>query len=643
MFRILFCLPLILSSGAALGATEPQAPWWSSVWAHRQTVETEGAWCRLPYDRSLIKGRFVDPSAVKTLPHWGQSIELYDARPIAVDPKVHYGFPRLIRAGDGRLLLFYRVGKSHASDPATIAVRQSRDDGANWSEERIIHRDPDGYSAHNPVAVTAADGRVLLFVSSYNFRDRRKLPMYWSHSDDHGETWAPFSRFDTDPSRSTYYMTDIERTEVGLFGMSAGFAPDARTQCHNLFWFSPDGRDWKLRSMQTRPEENRGDEVDIFHTEGDRFMVFHRDRRQQTTWRVRTEDAGRTWSEREDLGNQVEILQRPFITRLTESQVLLSGRDRKRALVVVYVSRNGGATFGERHVIDSYSADGAYTSAVRLNDRQALLVYYGDRPESRGKPDLRQVTLTVQDKPTHLCFQAATNGPTHYYSNPLPNSLTEDRSFAWLRPEGDWGTAKLMPDRIMQRNIPLLMERTWTGSYPPQASPDSITPYWTVTKSGDANTKREPDRILRIYDRGRGGGEMAHLGRDWELTPNRRAEIEVRLRVISCSAPGGCMLRIADGLHEEAFTFYPDRIAANRSGQSAAMDLSSEFVTLKIEIGDDSYKVSAGDKVLLDGRGKFTAPAHGGRRVIHFGSGSSGGQGEALWQTVTYRVIERRE
>ncbi|MFT4689575.1 MAG: hypothetical protein ACI9OD_001783 [Limisphaerales bacterium] len=642
MLRILFSLSLILSGGVALGAPDSPAPWWSSTWALRQTVETEGAWGRLPYDRSLNKGRFVDPSALETRPHWGQSMELHDAKPIAIDPQIHYGFPRLIRAKDDRLLLFYRVGTSHASDPSTIAMRHSSDDGTEWSKERIIHSDPDGYSAHNPVAITAADGRVLLFVSSYNFKDRRKLPMYWSHSDDHGETWAPFTKFDTDPSRSTYYMTDLERTEAGLFGMSAGFAPDARSQCHNLFWFSPDGRDWELRSAQTQPAENRGDEVDIFHTGGDRFMVFHRDRRQQTTWRVRTEDAGKTWTEREDLGSQVEILQRPFLTRLTKDLILLSGRDRKRALVVVYVSRNGGATFGERHVIDSYSADGAYTSAVRLNDRQALLVYYGDRPESRGKPDIRQVTLTVQDKPTHLCFQAATNGPTHYYSNPLLNSLTEDRSFAWLRPEGDWRTAKLQPDRIMQRNIPLLKERIWTGSFPSQKNPEAITPYWTVTKSGDANTKREADRILRIYDHGSGGGELAHLGRDWELTSNRRAEIEVRLRVISCSAPGGCMLRIADGTHEEAFTFFPDRIAANRAGQSAAIDLASEFVTLQIKVGGDGYTVSAGDRLLLDGRGRFTAPAHGSRRVIHFGSGSSAGQGEALWQTVSYRVIERR-
>ena len=94
----------------------------------------------------------------------------------------------------------------------------------------------------------------------------------------------------------------------GLYGMSAGFAPDALTQAHNLFWFSRDGRDWELRSVQTRPEENRGDEVDLFQTSPGAITVLHRDRRHKTAWRYRSGDAGRTWSKAEDIGDQVEIL-----------------------------------------------------------------------------------------------------------------------------------------------------------------------------------------------------------------------------------------------------------------------------------------------------------------------------------------------
>lgn len=637
----LLILSAVLTTTTLLA--EVPSPWWAEGWTHRRTVATEGEWCRLPHDAALAAGRFVDPAAAESLPHWAQSVELSDARVVAADPRVHYGFPRMVRAADGRLLLFYRVGTSHASDPASIAMRTSRDDGGSWSEQRIIHRDPDGFCAHNPVAAVAADGRVILFVSSYDFEDRRKLPMYWAHSGDHGESWSAFERFDTDPSRSTYYMTDIEVTDAGLFGMSAGFAPDARTQCHNLLWFSPDGREWELRSRQTLPEENRGNEVDVVHDDGDRFLVIHRDRRNETTWRYRTDDAGRTWSEREDIGDQVEILQRPEVTRLSDEVLLLSGRDRKRALVVVYVSRDGGETFGERHVIDAYSADGAYTATARLNEKQALMVYYADRADSRGKPDLHQVTLTVHDAPAHLCFRAAGDGPTHFYSGAGRAGGTEDRTFAWLQPPGGWKGATMGADAAARGDIPLLEERTWTGSYPPANDPDAVFPDWSIVKGGDANTRRGADRVIRIYDHGSGGGEMAYLRRDWELTPRRRAEIEVRLKVIDCTAPGGCMLRVADGRHEEVFTFYPDRIATNRSGLSAPVDLAGDFTTLHIAIGGEDFSVRQGDTVLLDGAGKLAAPAAGGRREIHFGSGSSSARGEALWEKVSYRVIEKRE
>ena len=258
----------------------------------------------------------------------------------------------------------------------------------------------------------------------------------------------------------------------GLYGMSAGFAPDALTQAHNLFWFSRDGRDWELRSVHTRPEENRGDEVDLFQTSPGAITVLHRDRRHKTAWRYRSGDAGRTWSKAEDIGDQVEILQRPFITRLTPKTLLLSGRDRKRRLVMVYVSR------------------------------------------------------------------------------------------------------------------------------------------------------------------------------DWEFRPGRSAEINLRLKVAACSAPGGCMLRVADGAHEEVFTFFPDRIFTNRSRRMHKIDLASGFVGLVIRVPGHNFRVWAsgdftvrsGERMLIDGQGLFTAPAYQGRHTIDFGSGSSAGTGDAHWKWLRYRI-----
>jgi len=617
-------------------------PWWQADWTHRCTVDTQGEWGRIPYDPIAAKGRFAAQPEACRLPHWAPTVTMTEPRAVAADPEVHYGFPRLVRTADSRLLLFYRVGVSHASDPAAIAMRTSCDDGRTWSDERIIHRDPDDYCAHNPVAVVAPHGRIILFVSSYNWRAGRKLHMYWTHSDDHGGSWAPFTKFDTDASRSTYYMTDVVRTDRGLFGMSTGFAPDARTQAHNLFWHSSDGRDWCLRSVMTQPEDNRGDEVDILPTGPDGFMVLLRDRRRQTTWRVWTTNEGRTWSEPEDIGSQVEILQRPFLTRLTQNTLLLSGRDRKRALIVVYVSRDGGKTFAERHVIDRFYGDGGYTAALPLSESTALLVYYADSPEFRGKPDIRQVTLSVLDEPEHICFRAASKGTTFLYTRPDAVEATEDRTYAWLSPPGGWTAASLSPELEPRGETPLLPPRQWEATYSGTVMPDKAPTPWKIVKQGRAEVSLDDNGALRIVDDGDHSGELVYVSRDWELTPDGNAEVDVCLRVLSCTRPGGSMLRVADGAHEEVFTFFPDRVFTNRSNRSAPVNLASEFVTLRITVGGEDFAVRHGDRVLIDGRGFFAAPAFQGRRAIHFGSGSSAAKGEALWKSLQYRISESR-
>ena len=88
-------------------------------------------------------------------------------------------------------------------------------------------------------------------------------------------------------------------------------------------------------------------------------------------------------------------LQRPFLTRLDPATLLLSGRDRERKLVVAYVSTDNGATFAHGRVEDHYNADGAYTSAVRVSGRRALMTYYSDSGSAKLMPDIKQVFLSL--------------------------------------------------------------------------------------------------------------------------------------------------------------------------------------------------------------------------------------------------------
>jgi hypothetical protein len=211
-----------------------------------------------------------------------------------------------------------------------------------------------------------------------------------------------------------------------------------------------------------------------------------------------------------------------------------------------------------------------------------------------------------------------------------------------MSPPGGWAAATMSADSEPRGNIPLLPPRTWNGSYSGTVMPDEAPTPWKIVRKGPVDLSLDEDGALRILDDGSQSGELVYASRDWEWTPAGTAEIDVCIRVRSCTAPGGCMLRVADGLHEEVFTFFPDKVFTNRSGRSAEVDLATDYVTLRITIGGEDFAVKHGDRILIDGHGLFAAPAYQGRRSIHFGSGSSAAKGEALWQSLQYRISEER-
>lgn len=335
-----------------------------------------------------------------------QKIEFTPPVPIVADPAVHYGFPRIVRAANGHLLLFYRIGKSHASDHSSVALRRSSDGGKTWLAEQILYTDPDpGRSAHNPVALVAPSGRVILWISTFRFSTSpaRRETGSWTWSDDNGATWAPFRVFDTDKTRSNYYITDAIPTSDGLLAAGATFPPSGVGNCYVLLWHSANGgRTWQVRSRLTAPEANRGDEVALLEQSPGHVLCLLRTRRQpgaktypQGLSAFHSTDGGRTWTEDANLFPQLGLtLQRPFLTRLSSSRILLTGRDIDRKEIVAFLSTDNGLHFGRKVVVDSYAKDGAYTSCVKLSANETLMVYYADAPGTL--PDLKAVRFKIR-------------------------------------------------------------------------------------------------------------------------------------------------------------------------------------------------------------------------------------------------------
>ena len=328
-------------------------------------------------------------------------------QPILADPSIHFGFPRLVRARNGHLLCFYRVGNSHAYDHSSIELIRSPDSGRTWSARQKLWTDPDpDRSAHNPVALVTSSGRILLWMSGFRFRPnpQRREPGLWTWSDDDGRTWRAPAVFDANPERSSYYMTDAIRTSDGLLAANATFPPGGVGNCHAVLWHAGGNGQWAVRSELTAPAANRGDEVALLETAPGQLLCLLRTRRQPGAKgyppglsRFISGDGGRTWTEEENMGRMLGLtLQRPCLTRLDAQRVLLSGRNIETREVVAFVSFDNARTFTQRTVIQGYAKDGAYTSCLVIGVNEVLMVYYADR--DGALPDLYSTRLRIPSR-----------------------------------------------------------------------------------------------------------------------------------------------------------------------------------------------------------------------------------------------------
>lgn len=442
---LLPALIVLIVPGSALAA---EGPWWNGDWKSRALATVPAGAERLlrmemPEGVDLNTLRCILDGEGEPLVHWTQTVEVRRHAPLAADPKVHFGFPRIIRAAGGDLLVFYRVGTSHAAGPAKIAMRRSADNGKTWSAARILWEGFPTKTAHNPVAVVTRGGEILLWCSAYQWSPREKGPCYWSVSKDDGKTWSAFEPFGGNEGFSTYYMVDAIQTADGLLGGSADFKWPGVGNCHVPIWHSADdGKTWQVRSRLTSPNEDIGDETALLETSPGEILCILRDRygKHKDTWAFRSADGGKTWSEKEPMRPMLGCtLQRPFLTRLDEKTVLLSGRDWDRKRIVVYVSRDNAKTFGERHVFDEYLRDGAYTAAVATGPREAYMVWYSDGGKKGALPDIEAATFQVLDEPKHLWIRLPESADTtkahklHLYHGNPSAAPGEDRTDADVR------------------------------------------------------------------------------------------------------------------------------------------------------------------------------------------------------------------
>jgi hypothetical protein len=133
---------------------------------------------------------------------------------------------------------------------------------------------------------------------------------------------------------------------------------------------------------------------------------------------------------------------------------------------------------------------------------------------------------------------------------------------------------------------------------------------------------------LRTVDRGTNSGDYHYRSFGWAVEPGGKAAITVRAKHVV----GWSSFAFANGRNEERLMLLPDRIRCRNSGLEYTMDTTSAFHDYRVEIAGEDFRVFVDGALRIDGRGKYTAPAAGGRTMVLLGAATSTDTGEAIWE-----------
>lgn len=296
--------------------------------------------------------------------------------------------PAVVEAQNGDWVLSYRKGTVNASAPFVI-LRRSSDQGNTWSAEVQAYNT----SGPDPTLARTPGGDLIL---EFEKKDSNNiLGAAYTRSIDNGLTWAPMTFYGNPPNIVKAFPTQFLNDGSDIYAASYVQTPDT-TFTTSLWISTDDGFTWSKRSDIRQPGESGMNETAIAQTGSSQLFAISRDDLQAKTFGHFSEDLGVSWDPVSDYTSQVGVLQLPQLLQV-RSALLLFGRDFTNQALVVFASFDGGKTFGNRMVLDTYTGvqiDGGYSWPIVMPDGRVFVVYYADSNNLR-KPDIKSLVLQV--------------------------------------------------------------------------------------------------------------------------------------------------------------------------------------------------------------------------------------------------------
>ena len=311
-------------------------------------------------------------------------------------------FPVIAGGIAGELAAAFRAGAGHYGLSGTVATASSTDGGRTWSDP--IEVAPRGDDVRNPALGIVGDRWIVAYwnagVRCYPAGDdgvrRWKLhatrgpdEAFVVTSDDRGRTWTQPRAFRSELLAWASPFGRIVTLADGTLAMAAyGPPPDATTPAPFdcvMFRSRDGGASW---GDETRVLA-AASEMSLCPVSDTRLVAAVRRARGDTVI-VRSDDAGRTWSEPIAATRVDEHPGDVCVLRHSGRMLLTFGRRRRPLGVGALVSDDHGTTWDRDHEVilagDGIGNDVGYPSTVQLDDGTIVTACYFARGSAASEP-----------------------------------------------------------------------------------------------------------------------------------------------------------------------------------------------------------------------------------------------------------------
>ncbi len=329
-----------------------------------------------------------------TLPHiFGNQVGIaITNRRVIVSDGTYNSTPGVTATASGDYLVVYNKGTNHVTTTSRV-VRRSIDGGVTWGPETTV------WTPISPDPTLWQTPGGDLFIEFGKTQSSSGLSgAAYARSVDNGGTWGPFSWFDS-PVNATNFVTNFWNDGSLIYGV--GYQPHTPVDgtSDTNFWVTlDDGLTWIKRSVVRQVGDASINESAVAKVGPSRLFVVSRDGIGTKTYGHFSDDLGATWGSQIDYTSQVGVLHDPNLIQVGPS-LLLVGRDPSVNQLVAYGSTDGGITFSDRTVLDTYTGlniDGGYSAMILQEDGTVFIVYYADSNGLR-LPDIKSLVLHWKD------------------------------------------------------------------------------------------------------------------------------------------------------------------------------------------------------------------------------------------------------